>query len=412
MKPMLFCLFVGFPFLCSAQSNYLKGYVITNSNEKLNGYIDFQGRPFTPSVVKFKRQPADQPQTYTVENCQGYAIEDKEVFQRFTVNLSQAHTRISAVKEGLDTTTKRETVFLKLLLKGKNLSLFSYTDEIKERFYLLNKRSKEPYELFRALFLAKRTATVHGNFRFRDQLMDELTKNEEVGYYDPRDLNTLRYEEADLLKVVSAINDQKPPKTQSSRVKIFVGSGLSVTTASYKGQHVLAIDNAVSTASYDPMLTGGFDVFLDPAMRRFILRAELSLFTSKNKIISSGNSRHTFDQKSIGLEPQFIYSFYNIKNLKLFAGIGTGVFYSSYSNNKPGRFFEPAIPGGEEGFEIQPLDFQPFNMTALANIGAVVHQRIEISAGYMIPSALTDYSAYNIQIRRMTFGVKYLFGNR
>lgn len=412
MKRLLLCLFFGLPALCFGQSNYLKGYIITNSNEMLDGYIDFQGRTFTPSVVKFKKDPADQPQTYTVENCQGYAITDVDVFQRYTVSLSQAYTRISNLKEGLDTTTKRETVFLKLLLKGKNLSLFSYTDEIKERFYLLSNRSKEPYELFRALFLAKHTATVHGNFRFREQLMEELTKNEGIGYYDPRDLNTLRYEEADLLKVVYAINDQKPPRTKSAHVKVFAGSGLSVTTASYKGQHVLANDEAVSTASYAPTLTGGVDIFLDRAMRRFVLRAELSLFTSKNKITSSGSSRHTFDQKSIGLEPQFIYSFYNIKNLKLFLGIGAGVFYSSYSNNRPGRFFEPAIQGGEEGFEIQALDFQPFNMTATGKIGAVVHQRIEISAGYMIPSALTDYSAYNVQIRRMTFGVKYLFGNR
>jgi hypothetical protein len=411
MKRLLICLFLAAPVLCLAQSNYLKGYIITNSKEKLDGYIDFQDRPFTPSEVHFKKELSEDPRTFTVENSQGFALEGKGMFQRFTVNLSQAYTRISNLKEGLDTTTKRETVFLKLLQKGKNLSLFSYTDEIKERFFLLNNRSKEPYELFRAQYLAKNTAAISGDFRYRNQLLDELTKNDGVGYYDPQALKTLRYEEADLLKVVLAINDQKPPKAKSSGIKIFAGSGLSITTASYKGQHVLAADEAIATPSYDPMLTLGFDVSLGPAKSLFTLRTELSLFTSKNKITSAGNSRHTFDQRSIGLEPQFIYNFYSTAHLKLFAGIGAGVFYSSYSNSKPGRFFPPAIPGGEEGFELHPIDFEPFNITAMGKIGAVVNKRIEISAGYIVPSALTDYSAYNVQVKRITFGVNYLFGS-
>jgi hypothetical protein len=411
MKRLLICLFLASPLLCLSQSNYLKGYVITNTKEKLEGYVNFEGGPFTPSEIRFKKDLTMAPQTFTVENCQGYGIEKKADFKRFSVSLSQSHTRISALKEGLDTTTKRGTVFLKLLQEGKNLTLFSYTDEIKERFYLLNKRSREPYELFRALFLAKHSATVTGNFKFRDQLMAELTNNEGVGAYDPLDLNTLRYEEKDLLNVVSAINDQKPPKTKISHIKIFAGTGLSISNASYKGQHVLANDEAVTTPSYDPVLTAGFDIFMDPAMMRYTLRVGVSLYTSKNKIVSTGNSRHRFDQKSIGLEPQFIYSFYSRDRFRLFVGIGAGIYHSSYSNNKPGRFFPPAVPGGEEGFELQPVDFNPFNITALGRIGAVAGKRIEISLGYIIPSALTSFSAYNVQIRRTTFGVNYLFGS-
>jgi hypothetical protein len=411
MKRLLICLVLALPALCRAQSNYLKGYIITNSKEKLEGYIDFEGGPFTPGEIRFKRDLTMTPETFTVENCQGYGIENKAAFQRFTVNLSQSPTRISNLKEGLDTTTKRGTVFLKVLQEGKNLNLYSYTDEIKERFYLLSKRSREPYELFRALFLAKHSATVTGNFKFRDQLMEELTKNEGVGSYDPRDLNTLRYEEKDLLNVVSAINDQKPPKTTVSRVKFFAGTGLSVTSVSYKGIHVLAKDEAVTTPSYDPMLSAGVDIFLDPAMMRYTLKIGASLYVSKNKIVSTGNSIHTFDQKSIGLEPQFMYSFYSKERFKLFAGIGAGMFYSSYSNDRAGRIFPPALPGGEEGFERESMDFNPFNITALGRVGVVAGKRIEISLGYIIPSALTSYSAYNVQIKRMTFGINYLFGS-
>jgi hypothetical protein len=410
MKRLLICLFLAVPFLCLAQSNYHKGYILTDSKEKLEGYVDFEGGPFTPSEIRFKKDLTMTPQTFTVENCRGYGVDNKSDFQMFTISVSQSPTRISALKEGLDTSSKRETVFLKVLQEGKNLTLYSYIDEIKERFYLLNKSSKEPYELFRALFLAKHSATIDGDFKFRDQLMTELTTNEGAGPYDPRGLNALRYEEKDLLKVVSAINGQKPPKTKA-RAKFFAGTGLSVTSASYKGIHVLANDEAVTTPSYDPMLTAGLDVFLDPAMMRYTLKVGVSLYLSKNKIISTGNSIHTFDQKSIGLEPQFMYSFYSRERFKLFAGIGAGMFYSSYSNNRAGRIFPPAIPGGDEGFESQPLEFNPFNITALGKVGAVAGKRIEISVAYIIPSALTNYSAYNVQVKRMTFGINYLFGS-
>jgi hypothetical protein len=159
------------------------------------------------------------------------------------------------------------------------------------------------------------------------------------------------------------------------------------------------------------MLNAGFDVFLDPAMMRYTLKVGASLYISKNKIVSTGNSIHTFDQKSIGLEPQFLYSFYSRDRLRLFAGIGAGIYYSSYSNNKPGRFFPSGTPGGEEGFELQPLDFNPLNITVLGKVGAVAGKRIEISLGYIIPSALTNYAGYNVQVRRMTFGINYLFGS-
>jgi hypothetical protein len=410
MKRLLVWLYLALPVLSFGQANYVKGYVITNSNETLKGYVDYQGRIYTPSAVQFKTGLSEAPQTYTVENCAGYGADDKEYFERFTVNMSVAYTRTSMLAVGLDTSYKRKTAFLKVLQKGKNVTLYSYTDEVKERFFLLRKNDKEPFELFRAQYLNKNSANVLGDFRYRTQLMNVLTATEDAGAYDPLAINVLRYEAQDLLKVVSAINDQKPPKSGVPGIRFFAGAGLNLSKVSYVGNHALAIDEARSTATPAPLITAGLDIFLDPLMRRFLIRLELSAFASKNKVTSTGYSIHTFEQKSLAVTPQFIYSFYNTNDLRIFAGLGAEFNYSTYSKNKPGRLLPPVFEGGEELYERQDITFEPTYFSAVFKAGVVVKKRIELSAGYVMPSNVTNYSAFNVRMQRMTFGVNYLFG--
>lgn len=413
MKRSLIWLFLAMPLFCAAQSNYLNGYIIKGPQDTLRGYVDYQGRIFTPDAVRFKKELDEKTEGYTVENCAGFGIDNKEHFERYTVNVSQAYTRVSNLKEGLDTSFKKETVFLKVLSRGKNVTLFSYTDEIKERFYLKSNKDVVPYELFRAQYLEKNSYSVKGDYRFKNQLLNEMSRHDGVGYYDPKKLDVLRYEQEDLIRVVSVINGQKIKKATSSRLSVFAGTGLSVSNATYTGNHVLANDKAVSKSSYMPMLTAGIDVAtnFDPDRCRLVLRLEGAFYSSKNKITSTGNSIHTFDEKAFAVSPQFKYNFYHTASLRIFAGAGVLFNYYLFSNSKAGKIFPPSLEGGSPSFEEQKIQFQSFNMTAAGKIGAVVHKRIEISAAYIIPAKITDYSGFNVRIQRMTFGVNYLFGN-
>jgi len=410
MKRFLLGLFLAFPLLCSAQSNYLKGYILTNTKEKQTGFVDYQGRIVSPSVVRFKKGPEEQVETFTVENCAGYGIEGKESFERFTVNVSQAYTRTSRLEVGLDTTTKRQTVFLKVLQVGKNVSLFSYTDEIKERFFILSKLDKEPYELFRAQYLEKNSSKILGDYTYRAQIVDELSKNEGVGKYDEKKVDVLRYEQMDLLKIVSVINNQKAPKSNTSSTKVYVGTGLSVSLPKYSKNNVLANDDNVFSGSYMPMLAVGFNAPFDPGLERYVMKFELAIFNSKNKI-EKNNFSHAFDQTTLSFITQFNYSFYRVGKSQLFAGIGGLASLSTYRNNRAGRTI-PAGVGFEGSFEEQKLEFEPFNISAVGRIGAIINKRLEVSAGYIVPAKITGYEGFNISMQRVTLGLNFLLSSR
>jgi len=409
MKRSLIWFFLAMPMLCAAQSNYLNGYIIKDNQDTLKGYVDYLGRIFTPAAIKFKKELNEKTQGYTVEDCAGFGIDNKEYFERYTVNISQAYTRVSNLKEGLDTSFIKETVFLKVLSRGKNVTLFSYTDEIKERFYLKSNQDAVPYELFRAQYLEKNSYSIKGDYRFRNQIRKEMSGHDGVGYYNPKKLELLRYEQEDLVKVVFAINGQKVPKVKPSGIRVFAGAGISASLPKYSKNGVLGNDDNVFSGSYVPMINGGLDVFLDPSKGKYLLRFEAVLLNSKNNI-TKGYYVHSFDQTSIVFAPQVVYNFYQKNKFQAYAGIGVGLSLSSYRNNKAGRII-PAGIGIEEGFEEREVEFVKFNIISLGKIGAVINKRIEVSMTYMPPSKITDYVAYSISMQRMTFGVNYLFGN-
>ena len=408
MKRFLVWLLLVLPCICAAQSNFLRGYVVTDAMDTLTGYVDYQGRSLTPSAVSFKRDPDARKKTYDLADCLAFGVDGKEHYERFTVNVSQAYTRTSNLREGLDTSFIRKPVFLKVLLRGRYLTLFSYTDEIKERFYLMGVGDKEPEELFRAQYLTRDSYTVKGDYRFRRQILKAMIRYGAEDKYERKELDLLRYDEPDLVKVIAAVNGQKLPKTTMSVTRWYAGAGLGVSRSDYDMNHVLASKDAVSRPSYMPMLSAGFEVFMDPAMGRTVLRLDVSLFSSRNKI-SKGTAIHSFNQNTVSLSPQFIYNFYVAPKLRLFAGAGGVLSYSAYNKNRSGRIF-PASSTSEELFEAQDIRLEPFGISALGRIGAIVNRKIELSAGYILPAEITNYSAFKVRMRRTTFGINYLFG--
>ncbi|MES2454764.1 MAG: hypothetical protein V4594_04455 [Bacteroidota bacterium] len=412
MKHFFSWLFLALPLFCSAQSNYYKGYVITNAKAKLTGYVDFQGKMVNPTVVHFKKRLDGQAETYDLSDCAGYGINGKASFERYTVNATQAYTRTSRLEVGLDTTTKRYMVFLRVLQKGKKLSLFVYTDEIKTRFYLMGEKDIEPYELLRTQYLKLNDSKIYGDYTYRTQMSDELNKHDNPGKYNLKKLDVLQYEEDDLLKVVSSINGERPPRAETN-LGFFVGGGVNNNIATYSGSHALANDNAKSKNSFSPMATAGLFWALDPAEGRLLAKVEFALFTGKSEVTLEGsNSRHTFEQTSFGFLPHLIYNFYNGERLKIYAGLGGGVNYTNYSNNLPVKFYPASNAGETERIEKQDGELEPVNAYIFGRAGIVLRKRFEFSVSYQAPSKITSLGAFNTYMERTTFGVNYLFGGK
>jgi len=413
MKRFFLGLLLALPVLGLAQANFQKGYVVTNSRDTLKGYIDFKERRKNPVAVEFRTSLNGNNQTFTLANCAAYGIDEVEHYQRFVVNVSMSEVDIGALGVGPDSSSRRDTVFLNVLQTGKNLTLFSYTDDLKERFYIMDAGSSEPVELIRNLYMsADKTSLIVNDNKYVRQLLFQMKKNNPENPAMERHMLSLRYAQSSLLKVVSQINNQQPSRSKYKVSRFFAGLGLNASTASYTGTHDLSAASAKSKTSYLPILTTGVDLFLKPAIGRLIFRTELSLLMSKNEISLFSETagtvarRHSFDQTTIALTPGFIYNVYNTSKLKCFLGGGLGLNFSAISNNESTYLNTINM----QTSKLDEVKLEKFNYSFQFSAGVVLNKRIEISAGYSPNVAISNYNYFNVVMQRMRVGVNYLFG--
>ena len=414
MKRFLMAILMACPVFGFAQSNYQKGYVVIKSNDTLKGYVDFKERRKNPVTVDFKTTLSSNRQIFTLANCSAYGVDGQESYQRFAVNISLSQTDIARLSIGPDLSFKRDTVFLKVLQAGKSLSLFSYTDELKTRFYIMPADSLEPAELIRNAYLnEENTGAVVKDNKYVRQLLIELKRLNVSNPAAEKALLRLDYNESAMLKVVSLINGQQLAKSKYKGSRFFAGAGLNASKAGYSGTHRLSNDQARLKTSYLPMLTAGIDLFVKPAIGRLIFRTELSLLMSKSEITVASptggelHGRHSFDRTSLVLTPQFIYNVYNTNKLKCFAGLGAGLNFSKTSNNKSEYLNNIAM---ENRVVENEVELEKFNYSAQLMAGVVLNKKIEIAAGYSPAVAISDYTLFNVTMQRIRIGINYLFG--
>ena len=413
MKRVLLYLLLAVPVLSFAQSNFHKGYILTNSSDTLKGYIDYKEREQNPLIVIFKKELADQPQSFTVGNCTGYGINEMEVYQRAVIDISMSKIEVPNLSTGLDSSSRRDIVFLKVLQAGKNITLYSYRDDIKQRFYLKDRNNTVPYELIRQTYIDPVSDHLVERNKYARQLLIEMMKFKAGTEIQQQKTLSLRYDETAILKVVSLINDEQPVKSKYSGSKFFIGTGATSSKMGYSGASQFT-NGAQSKSSILPFFTAGVDFFANPAIGKLIFRLELSFLASKTDISKHDNSPsafepymdHSFNQISAAFTPQFIYNIYNTDPLKIFVGAGVGFNLSSYSHNESTY---TDIYGNTQT-QYQQVEFQTFNFSFPAVAGIVLNKKMEISAGYIFPYAITNYQSFNVTMQRYKLGISYLFG--
>lgn len=403
MKRSLLILLWVIPFLSIAQTDFRKGYLITNAQDTLRGFISFREESENPIAVYFRSELNDKTQVFPLKDCKAYVVENFYSYRRETVNISMSKDDINRISTGRDTSSKNDMVFLRILQSGENVTLFMYTDDVKTRFYIQSKEDPAPLELIRNIFYTgPGLAKTENKFQVQlYQLMQKYQKN--LTLKDVK-LEWAKYNANDLIKVVSKINNQSAREFTVKDTRFFIGAGLSLTSFVYKGSHSLANATAVAKKSNNPIVTVGVDYIPKPLIGKMVYRVNATLFMSKNEIYKkSSNLKHSFDELTFGLSPQIIYNIYNSQMIKFYAGAGISANVSSYSNNVMSTLDQGAEPKKSE------VDFNVINFSPKITAGFVVNKKVELSGGYYVNSTTTDYQTFRVSVSRFTFGVHYLF---
>jgi hypothetical protein len=422
MKNFLAVLILFVPFLSFAQSNYQPGYMVNSKGDTIKGYIDYKERSLIPSDFKFKSAKDSEAKKYDLTNSLAFGINDLEAYQRFVVDISMSKESLGNLSYGLDTSSIRDTVFLKVLQDGKNVTLFAYNDQLKKRYYMLEKNKETPEELKRNIYHKPegRLATVFDN-RYIRQLYVIKKMLQPNAALDDRKWKQIKYVESDLIKVAADMNETELVKSQLSSTRFFIGAGLNRSSAKYIGDHDLAEDDADSKSSYLPFVNVGFDLFANPAIKKVIYRAELSLLGGNYKVTKnvtrastigteSFTVQHAFNQYTAQLSPQIIFNIYNTHKFKFFVSGGASLNFSIYNQNVQTTTYTAGSNSGRTVVKDDPIDLASLNFSPRLNTGVVLNNKLEIFAGYHGLSAITKYLSYNIGVQRIGLGVNLMMG--
>ncbi|MET3981665.1 hypothetical protein ABIB62_004318 [Mucilaginibacter sp. UYP25] len=199
-----------FPALSYGQGNFKPGYVITLKGDTLKGLISEHEWDSNPKAVSFKPDTIHTTQRFTVADIKQFTIADALTYKRYVCSIS-----LGTVDENhlnaRDTTSKVDTVFLEQLQKGENISLYSYSDNTKTRFYTTEKDNDTPRELVYRLYMLSDPIVSKTENQYRQQLASLALKYGALTDKLQRTLDDLEFREHTLVKVAAQINGIDKP---------------------------------------------------------------------------------------------------------------------------------------------------------------------------------------------------------
>ena len=409
-------LFVFFLSVCLssfAQSNYKPGYVVDLKNDTLKGFIDYKEWENNPKAFTFKSNLNQSPQTFTNKTANAFGITGIEHYHKFAFSKSNSTTNINTLHVGVDTSRSSETTFLKVIEQGKKVSLYSFTDSVKTRFYISTDKNVNPRELdYYVFYVVYNSNSYQTAYTYRDQLNEIVSYNDITNPQLSTKIKYAYYKESDLKAIVELINGEKPETTKQSGVsgiRYFAGAGARFGKLETGGGATFFPEgtNASSTSAF---LSGGVDILTNKYTQKFVFRAEINLSkdhyiippTPLNGIGTTGELN--IKQTNAQLSPQIIYNIYSTNNLKVFIDGGVNLNFSSYSGSYIMNFNNTSTIEKKNYPE-----FEKFYLAFNTKAGFVISNKIElyVSRGFSAP--ITQAQATPASVSNYQAGINYLF---
>ncbi len=190
----LFCFAIG-----TAQVKYEAAYYITNSGEKVNGFIKNEGWKNNPSQIEFKENKEVGAELLKMDAITEFGVERKFKYIRATVAIDRSSDDSNNISSTKAPKLEEETLFLKVLIEG-DANLYFYADNNLQRFFFskykvpIEQLVYKPYKAF---------STVVGK---NEQYKQQLYNNLKCQTIDISMINRLEYAQSDLIGLFRTYN--------------------------------------------------------------------------------------------------------------------------------------------------------------------------------------------------------------
>ena len=407
------------PLFSNAQSNYKPGYVVSLNGDTLKGFIDYKEWDHNPRQLNFKNDINSKQSTqYTVANSLSFGVNGLEYYRRYYLGLSNDYIEITKLSAGIDTTTTKDTVFLRIITTGKNLTLFAYTDNIKQRLFVAEGNSSPVELIYHTYFYSRLSTVIVNSTGYKLQLQRWASIYQPTDETLRNDIQRTGYFLKNIAKIVNEINGLDTKLLAGyyrTGHKFFAGVGINDEVTSAKSD--AATVSGGKSSSVFPKIDIGVDQYFNKNVRKFLLRTELSVTGSNTSIVTNGfvNTAYTqtlkFKRYKASLNPQLIFNAYNGDNIKFYIGAGLALNYSTYSNKENRIIYyiggQPLDPADEEFPNVQNLSF-----TITARTGVTISDKFDVYIGYLPASALNENIGYSLRATSYQAGVNYFFGGK
>jgi hypothetical protein len=378
---------------------YDPGYVITNAGDTLKGILESRENVLNPDFVNFKSSPGDPaPKRYDISEIRQFTYGNGESFERHWVSMTMDPIELSkATDRRIE--VRFDTVFLKNIQKGSAVAFYSYEDQIKKRYYILQPGNSRPLELGYRVERDGPNFTYRFHFRETLQLLAESTG---------KDTPVLRkiikktdYYEASLLRVIAELNGLNPVRSYVEKKEgqgFRVGGGIRIGGMKFQDENELSKN---STASVSPgiWLMAGYDLPKNPRVGKVVFRAEMFFstiaaesHTFDDRFISASITvDHRFTQLNSGLGLNTMINFVNKPEVKVFGGLGIRANYATYSYK-----FTVTRTGDNSVSVMEDDSGEPRNLWSSIPVraGVVIKRRFEATLVYSPSRKMNSSSSY------------------
>jgi hypothetical protein len=404
------------PFLLFAQKNFKPGYIVNLKGDTTKGFINYKEWDSNPTSILFKSSGTDDNErVYKVNDIGYFEITGYEAYLRAAVDISLDPTNFNSIS-AKETSSKTDTVFLKMIYPGDVASLLSYTDRIKERFYVLETGQPTAKELiFRTYY--KDGLSLVTEDTYKSQLTTLMSAYNPVPKKLAQKIKESNYEKRDLKKVFMLMNHtdegSKVKGNNHPGVGWFAGIGMQKDDIKFEGNHRFARGPVSSELSWLPKFSAGMDVFANPNIGKIFFRIEAGFKKNQSKFIRNGDPILDFSKASyevastsFSIVPQLNYTIYNTAKVKVPVAIGFGFNFLNYSKN---QYVELDFSGNERDRDDNYLDLRKTMGTMLGRISVVFQNKIEASFLYHPFASQNTALGYSMSTSNMQFQVSYLF---
>ncbi|HEX5152360.1 MAG TPA: hypothetical protein VFW07_12990 [Parafilimonas sp.] len=413
---LILALFAGVAGNC--QKNLTPGYIVDNKNDTTNGFIDYREWYKNPESILFTSSKEKGLQKFLITDVSNFSISGKEQYKRYSVNISMARNNVSDIG-GRDTAQRKDTVWLKVLLAGKNVQLFSYADDIKSRLYVLSSDEAVPVELKNTEYLSD--GQLVSEKEYKNILLANAKKYAPENISLKNKIYTTGFYKNDIIDICYTINgiDKDDIKTQakkekSNRFAFWAGIGMNKGQIEIQGDRHYA---GSKSNTLSPLFAGGFNILINPNTGRMFAGTDVSYttykadaFASVQYFASKESYYFKFKQANIALNETLNYNLYNGKSFKYFIGAGAGMNFSSYPLNQQ-IFVRETKSDTTTIINKNYFEFtKGFWLSGIIRTGISV-KNVEASVSYIPGSTISSYKLHAMRNSSVRLQLNYLFKN-